>query len=245
MLSPYRVLDLTNESGLLCGQILADLGADVIQVEPRGGSSARRVGPWRGGEPGLERSLFFAAYARNKRGLALDLDEEVDREQLRRLVTGADFLIESEPPGRMQALGLGYDELAQIQPGLVYVSITPFGQTGPKAHWAGSDLTQVAAGGFAYLTGDSDDAPTRVCVPQAHAHAGSDAAIGALIAHAERQRTGRGQHVDVSMQQSVTLANMYRTLDAAVEMAPAQRVAGGIQAGGCWCRRATARATDG
>jgi crotonobetainyl-CoA:carnitine CoA-transferase CaiB-like acyl-CoA transferase len=232
MLSPYRVLDLTNESGLLCGQILADLGADVIQVEPRGGSSARRVGPWRGGEPGLERSLFFAAYARNKRGLALDLDEEADRQQLRRLVAGADFLIESERPGRMAELGLGYDELARIQPGLVYVSITPFGQTGPKAHWAGSDLTQVAAGGFAYLTGDTDGAPTRVCVPQAHAHAGSDAAIGALIAHAERRRTGRGQHVDVSAQQSVTLANMYRTLDAAVGMAPAERVAGGIQAGG-------------
>jgi len=232
VLSPYRVLDLTNESGLLCGQILADLGADVIQVEPRGGSSARRIGPWRGGEAGLERSLFFSAYARNKRGLELDLHNEEDREHLRRLVSGADFLIESEPPGRMQALGLGYDELAQIQPGLVYVSITAFGQTGPKADWASSDLTQMAAGGFAYLTGESDGAPTRVCVPQAHAHAGSDAAIGALIAHAERQRTGRGQQVDVSMQQSVTLANMYRTLDAAVEMAPAQRVAGGIQAGG-------------
>jgi crotonobetainyl-CoA:carnitine CoA-transferase CaiB-like acyl-CoA transferase len=232
VLSPYRVLDLTDESGMLCGQILADLGADVIQVEPRCGSSARRVGPWRGGKPGLERSLFFAAYARNKRGIALDLEDEADRAQLRRLVAGADFLIESEHPGRMVELGLGYDELARIQPGLVYVSITPFGQTGPKAHWAGSDLTQVAAGGFAYLTGDSEDPPTRVCVPQAHANAGSDAAIGALIAHAERRRTGRGQHVDVSAQQSVTLANMYRTLDAAVGMAPAQRLAGGIQAGG-------------
>jgi crotonobetainyl-CoA:carnitine CoA-transferase CaiB-like acyl-CoA transferase len=119
VLSPYRVLDLTNESGLLCGQILADLGADVIQVEPRGGSSARRVGPWRGGEAGLERSLFFSAYARNKRGIALDLHDEEDREHLRRLVSGADFLIESEPPGRMQALGLGYDELALTPRGRV------------------------------------------------------------------------------------------------------------------------------
>ena len=108
---------------------------------------------WRGGEAGLERSLFFSAYARNKRCIALDLHDEEDREHLRRLVSGADFLIESEPPGRMQALGLGYDELAQIQPGLVYVSITAFWQTGPKADWASSDLTQMAAGGFAYLTG--------------------------------------------------------------------------------------------
>jgi len=232
MLSPYRVLDLTNENGLLCGQILADLGADVIQVEPRAGSSARRVGPYRRGVEGLEASLFWAAYTRNKRGIALDLDLESDREHLLRLVAGADFLIESERPGQLAELGLGYQDLAQIQPGLVYVSISPFGQTGPKAHWRGSDLTQVAAGGFAYLSGDADGEPTRVCVPQAHAHAGADAAIGALIAHMQRLRTGRGQHVDVSAQQSVTLSNMFRTLDAAIDMPPAERIAGGLQAGG-------------
>ena len=232
MLSPYRVLDLTHESGLLCGQILADLGADVIQVEPRAGSSARGVGPWRGDEPGLERSLFFAAYVRNKRGIALDLDTAADLEELLRLVAGSDFLIESERPGRMAELGLGYDDLAAIQPGLVYVSITPFGQTGPKARWLGTDLTQMAAGGFAYLSGEAGDPPTRISVPQAHAHAGADAAVGALIAHAERKRSGLGQHVDVSHQQSLTLANMYRTLDAAVGMAPAQRIAGAIQVGG-------------
>ena len=232
VLSPYRVLDLTHEGGLLCGQILADLGADVIQVEPRTGSSARKVGPWRGGEPGRERSLFFSAYARGKRGIALDLDDAADREVLLSLVAGSDFLIESERPGRMAELGLGYDDLAALQPGLVYVSITPFGQTGPKAQWLGTDLTQTAASGFAYLSGEADDPPTRVSVPQAHAHAGADAAVGALIAHAERRRTGLGQHVDVSQQQSLTLANMYRTVDAAVGMAPAERVAGGLQAGG-------------
>ena len=127
MLSPYRVLDLTSENGLLCGQILADLGADVIQVEPPGASSARRVGPWVGGEPGPERSLFWAAYARNKRSAVLDLEDPDDRAVLLRLVSGADFLIESERPGRMAELGLSYDELSRIQPGLVYVSITPYG----------------------------------------------------------------------------------------------------------------------
>jgi crotonobetainyl-CoA:carnitine CoA-transferase CaiB-like acyl-CoA transferase len=232
MLGPYRVLDLTDENGLLCGQILADLGADVIQIEPPEGSSARRVGPWLGGRRGPEDSLFWSAYARNKRGLALDLEDSADRRSLLRLISGADFLIESERPGRMAELGLDYPQLSRVQPGLVYVSITPFGRDGPKAQWAATDLTLMAAGGFAYLSGDADGAPLRVCGPQAHAQAGADAAVGALIAHAESRRTGLGQHVDVSMQESVTLATMFRILDAAVEMAPAQRVAGGIQAGG-------------
>jgi crotonobetainyl-CoA:carnitine CoA-transferase CaiB-like acyl-CoA transferase len=232
MLAPYRVLDLTSEDGLLCGQILADLGADVIQIEPPDGSSARRIGPWLDGERGPERSLFWWAYTRNKRGLALDLEDAADRRVLLRLVSGADFLIESERPGRMAELGLGYEHLSRIQPRLVHVSITPFGQDGPKAQWAATDLTLIAAGGFAYLSGDAESAPLRVCVPQAHAQAGADAAVGALIAHAERRRTGRGQHVDVSMQESVTLATMFRILDEAVGMAPAQRVAGCLQAGG-------------
>ena len=232
MLGPYRVLDLTNENGLLCGQILADLGADVIQIEPPGGSSARRIGPWLGGRRGSERSLFWSAYARNKRSLALDLEGAADRRELLRLVSGADFLIESERPGRMAELGLDYPQLSRIQPGLVYVSITPFGQQGPKAQWAATDLTSMAAGGFAYLSGDADGAPLRVRVPQAHAQAGADAAVGALIAHAERRRTGRGQQVDVSIQESVTLATMFRILDQAVEMAPARRIAGGLHVGG-------------
>ena len=147
-------------------------------------------------------------------------------------MAGADFLIESARPGRMAELGLGWDELSRVQPGLVYVSITPFGQTGPKAHWRGTDLTQLAAGGFAYLSGDAAGPPTRVRSPQAHAQAGADAAVGALIAHAYRRRTGRGQHVDVSLQQSVTLANMFRSVDAAIGMPPARRVAGALQAGG-------------
>ncbi len=231
MLSPYRVLDLTDEAGLLCGQILADLGADVIQIEPPEGSPARRIGPHRDGCEGPEASLFWAAYTRNKRSLALDLDLERDREVLLRLVAGADFLIESGRPGWLAELDLGYEELARIQPGLVYVSISPFGQTGPKARWRASDLTQVAAAGFAQLSGDAEEAPTRISVPQAHAHAGADAAVGALIAHMERRRSGRGQHVDISMQQSMTLANMFRTLDAAVGMPPARRTAGGLQAG--------------
>ena len=108
MLSPYRVLDLTNERGLLCGQILADLGADVIAVEPPGGNSARQLGPFADDKPGPERSLYWWAYARNKRSVTLDITTDEGRDELLQLAKGAHFLIESERPGRMADLGLGY-----------------------------------------------------------------------------------------------------------------------------------------
>jgi crotonobetainyl-CoA:carnitine CoA-transferase CaiB-like acyl-CoA transferase len=231
VLSPYRVLDLTNEHGLLCGQLLADLGADVIQIEPPGGSSARRVGPWWKDERGLERSLFWWAYTRNKRGIVLDVEAEADLARILELAAGADFFIESETPGRLAELGLGYDDLSAINPALVYVSISPFGQRGPKAGWEAADLTVMAASGCAYLSGDAERPPIRVRVPQAHAHAGADAAVAALIAHAERRQSGRGQHVDISAQQSATLATMFRILDAPLEQTPARRVSGGVQVG--------------
>ena len=136
MLSPYRVIDFTGELGILCGQILADLGADVIQVEPPAGSGARHRGPWHADTRGPERSLYFWSYARNKRSIVLDVTSEEDHTELLRLVAGADFFLESEAPGHLAQYGLGYADLAATNPGLVYVSITPFGQNGPKASWA-------------------------------------------------------------------------------------------------------------
>lgn len=229
MLTPYRVIDLSNERGLLCGQILADLGADVIQVEPAEGSSARRCGPWYKGERGPENSLFWWAYTRNKRSLSIDFDSADGISLLKKLIRGADFLIESGKPGEMARLGLGYEALSQDNPSLVYVSISAFGQTGPKAGWHDSDLTQMASCGHAYLSGDADRPPVRICVPQGHAHAGSDAAVGALIAHFERKHSGRGQHVDISIQHSATLATMFRALDVPLEQAPAERISGGVK----------------
>lgn len=234
MLAPYRVIDLTDERGLLCGQILADLGADVIHVEPPGGSTARRVGPFAGDAVDPERSLFWWAHTRGQRSIVLDLESARGRSELRALVRGADFLVESEPPGRLARLGLGHEALLGDNPSLVHVSITPFGQSGPKAHYAATDLTQMSAGGPAFLTGDAERPPLRVSIPQAHAHAGADAAVGALIAHFERRRTGRGQHVDVSHQQSVTIATQFRSLDALLDEAPARRLAGGVLVAGIW-----------
>lgn len=225
MLSPFRVLDLSDERGMLCGQILADLGADVIQVEPPGGSPVRSRPPFLHDTPDPEGSLVWWALARNKRSVELDLETEPGRDALRRLVEQSDVLIESFPAGSPAAAGLTATTLARWNPRLVHVSITAFGRSGPKSAYADSDLVVMAASGALYLTGDSDRPPIRVSVPQAFAHACSDAAVGALIALHERRRSGLGQHVDVSAQQAATAANMFAGLDAAWGDRPRRRAA--------------------
>jgi crotonobetainyl-CoA:carnitine CoA-transferase CaiB-like acyl-CoA transferase len=231
MLSPYRVLDLTTERGLLCGQILGDLGADVIKIEPPGGSPARRLAPFYHDEPHPDRSLYWWANNRNKRSITLNLDHDEGRALLRRLATNAHFVIESDNPGALAQRGCSYDDLAKINPALVYVSITPFGQDGPKANYADSDLVILAAGGPLILTGDEDRAPVRVSVPQAYLHASGQAAAAALIAHHERRRSGLGQHVDVSAQQAVAQATQSSLLAAPLEERDFQRLAGGVKMG--------------
>jgi crotonobetainyl-CoA:carnitine CoA-transferase CaiB-like acyl-CoA transferase len=206
MLSPYRVLDLTDERGLLCGKILADLGADVIQVEPPTGSSARRIGPFYEDDVDPERSLFWWSYTANKRSITLNLATADGQMLLKRLVRSADFLIESSPPGHMAALGLGYQALAAINPALIMVSITPFGQDGPYATYQAPDLVGMGLGGFMYVTGDADRPPVRVGFPHFYLHGAAAGATGAMLAHAQRVLTGQGQHVDVSCQEAVTRA---------------------------------------
>jgi crotonobetainyl-CoA:carnitine CoA-transferase CaiB-like acyl-CoA transferase len=213
LLSPYRVLDLTDERGILCSKILADLGADVIQIEPPAGSSARRVGPFYQDEAHPDRSLFWWSYATNKRSITLNPSSRDGRALLKRLVPSAHFLIESFPPGQMEHLGLGYDTLAAINPGLIVVSVTPFGQDGPYAHYRAADLNGMAMAGFMYLTGDPDRPPARVGVPHFYLHGAAAGATGAMIAHAQRVLTGQGQQVDVSCQEAVA-----RTLASAPQL---------------------------
>jgi crotonobetainyl-CoA:carnitine CoA-transferase CaiB-like acyl-CoA transferase len=231
VLQGLRVLDLANEDGMLCGQILADLGADVVWVEPLAGSSARQRGPFWKDERHPERSLFAWSYARGKRSVSLDLAAEAGRASLRELARGASFLVESQPPGGLEALGLSRAWLAAVNPGLIHVSITAFGGAGPKAGYAATDLIALAASGVLSLTGDAGRPPVRVALAQAHLHAGADAALAALIAHCERKHSGLGQHVDVSAQQSLTLATLYRSLDAAYGTVFATRMTGGVQLG--------------
>ncbi|HXJ37361.1 MAG TPA: CoA transferase [Candidatus Eisenbacteria bacterium] len=231
MLGPYRVLDLTDHRGLLCGQMLADLGADVIQVEPPGGSPARRVGPFAGDVRDPERSLFWWSYARGKRGVTLDLASPRGRDLFRRLAARADFVIESGRPGDLARLGLTHHALAAANPRVVTVSISAFGQDGPKASWAESDIVLLAAGGPLFLQGDDDRAPVRLPVPQAYLHASAEAAVAALVAHHERERSGRGQHVDVSAQQAIALATQSYILCEAVGAPQVRRSAGGLKHG--------------
>src|SRR6202041_3461010 len=186
MLTPYRVLDLTTERGLLCGQMLGDMGADVVKIEPPGGSAARAIGPFYYDVPHPDRSLYWWAYNRNKRAITLDIERDAGRELLLRLVEAADFFIESDNPGHMARHHLGFDDLAKINPALIYVSITPFGQDGPKASYADSDLIIMAAGGPLILAGDADRPPGRLPIPQAYLHASADA----LRPRAARRRRG-------------------------------------------------------
>jgi crotonobetainyl-CoA:carnitine CoA-transferase CaiB-like acyl-CoA transferase len=231
VLSPYRVLDLTTERGLLCGQVLADLGADVIKVEPVGGSSARSIGPFYKDAPHPDRSLYWWAYNRNKRSITLDLERDAGRDLLLRLVESADFLIESHNPGYLAQHSLGFADLAKVNPALIYVSITPFGQDGPKANYADSDLIIMAAGGPLILAGDADRPPVRLSIPQAYLHASADAAVAALAAHHERVRSALGQHIDVSAQQSVAMATQSNILGAALGSVEPRRMSGGVKMG--------------
>jgi len=215
LLNGYRVIDLTNERGLLAGRMLADLGADVIQIEPPQGSSARRVTPL-SSDPVESPSLYWEAYASNKRSVVLDLDSRSGQSSLLDLIASADFLFESSDPGWAEARGLDFASIARINPWCVYVSITPFGHGGPKSNWNDSELICWAAGGALFFNRDEDRPPVRISVPQAYFHASADAASAALIAHRARVRDGIGQRVDISVQVSAAQATLSAVLSAAV-----------------------------
>jgi crotonobetainyl-CoA:carnitine CoA-transferase CaiB-like acyl-CoA transferase len=211
LLSGYRVLDLTDERGLLAGRMLADLGADVVQAEPLGGSRARQAAPL-GDRDGRPYSYVWATFAANKRGIAVDLDSDDGRHVLRQLASRADFLVESLGPGVAASLGLGWPELSEINPALVYATITAFGQDGPKAGYAESDLVVWAAAGPLEPNRDGARPPLRISVPQSFLNAAADAAGGMLLAHHARARDGRGQLVDVAAQASLGLNTLGRVL---------------------------------
>ncbi len=231
MLSPYTVLDLTDDRGELAGMILGDLGADVIKVEPPQGSSSRRMGPFLEDAPEPERSLRFFAFNRNKRGMTLDLTTDAGRGALLRLVESADFLIESGRPGAMADLGLGFDALRQANPRLVYVAITAYGQDGPHADYVASDLTLAAMGGSMSLQGDPGRPPVRITVPQVWLHASAEAAVGALTAHARMLRTGEAQFVDVSAQTAIVWTMMNAMVAHAIQGHDFNRAGSDLQLG--------------
>ncbi len=205
-LSHIRVLDLTsNLSGPYCAMILADQGADVIKVEPPGrGDDMRLTPPFIEGE-----SAPFMIFNRNKRSLVLDLKSEEGRKVLERLARDADVLIENFRPGTADRLGVGYEAMRAVNPRLVYCSISGFGQTGPYRERGGFDLIMQSMTGLAAICGNEDGPPHRLPIPVTDLCAGMNGAIGILTALAARERTGEGQHVDVSLFESGIALGVY------------------------------------
>lgn len=206
LLGCYRGLDLTDEKGMLCGRILADLGADVLKIEPPGGDAARQVGPFYHDQADPEKSLFWMTHNLNKRGITLDLGSSEGKELFTKLVAKVNFIVESFAPGYLDSIGLGYEALAAINPAIVLTSITPFGQSGPYKDYVGADLIVGALGGLMSDCGDPDREPVQVTSPQSYMGACAEAAEGTMLALYEVGSSGQGQHVDVAAIESVAWA---------------------------------------
>ena len=202
-LGPYKALDLTEGGYNWCGKVLADLGADVIKVEPPGGSPTRYHWPLYPGQEEPDRSWFWESYCFNKRGITLDIRKPEGAGLLKKLASDVDFLMISSGQGYMESLGLGYEELSKDNPRLVMASMTPFGESGPYSGYKATDLVSWAMGGMAYISGDSDRPPVRISFPQAELHAGAQAVVGSMCAFWKARNSGEGQVVEVSTQVSV------------------------------------------
>lgn len=213
MLRGLRILDLTDERGLLCGRLLADFGADVVQVELRGGCDARSAEPL--DADGVS-GFVWHAFAAGKRGIEIDFNDETERNVLLGLVSRADAIVTSWDRSELDQFGLTPDDLIKLHPDLVVTTISAFGWSGPKADISATDITVWAAGGALGPHRDEGLPPVGMSVPQAFLHAAADAAAGTLLALLERKRSGLGQHVDVSAQVSVSQATLSRVLAAAV-----------------------------
>ena len=192
-LAGLKVVDLSDESGRMAGKLLAELGADVVRLRPG------QPGPAMVDAPGGVLDWWFDG---GTTSVPLDLDAGDDRARFLALVAVADVLIETEAPGRLAALGLGPDRLAEVNPRLTHVSLTPYGLDGPRAHWQSSDLVAAAAGMILSVNGEADE-PVAIWGRQMHNIAGFYAAISALAGVARRRATGRGMHVDLSQQHAI------------------------------------------
>jgi crotonobetainyl-CoA:carnitine CoA-transferase CaiB-like acyl-CoA transferase len=200
-LKGYRVLELANERIAFAGKLLADMGADVILIEPPGGDPSRCYPPFADDQPGLERSLWWWHYHTSKRGVVLDLDKAGDRERFKALVASADVVLESEPGSRLADLGLDYDDLRKVREDLIHVSLTPFGRGSANADLPVTDLTIMAGAGPAWSCGYDDHSlpPIRGGGNQGY-HTGCHFAVmSALTALLYRAGSGEGQFIDVSM----------------------------------------------
>ena len=212
-LSELRVVDLTQGvAGPYCTKLLADYGAEVIKIEPPGGDVSRRLGPFPADLPHPEKSGLFLHLNTNKKSITLDVATASGVVILKKLLARADVLVESYPPGRVTEWGIGYEQLREDFPQLIYTSITSFGQTGPYRDYRANNLVAMAMSSIMYATGEPDREPLATGCEPADYFAGLQAFVGILAALAYRQRNGppeAGQHVDVSLVESVAAADEY------------------------------------
>ena len=220
-LSGFRIIECGEMvSAAYASKLMADMGAEVIKIEsPHGGDAARQRGPFPGGEPHAEKSGLYLFLNTNKRGITLDLEQPQSQEVFQRLVKDADLLIHNVHPKHMPTLGLDYDHLAAMNPGLVMTSITPFGLRGPHTEYEASDLTLWNAGGLCFLNGGGPGTdhlpPLKAFGQQSGFTAGVHAAVASLGALFARLRGGMGQHVEFSVQECLMGISEFGTMMAA------------------------------
>jgi crotonobetainyl-CoA:carnitine CoA-transferase CaiB-like acyl-CoA transferase len=197
----------TMVSGPYCGKLLADMGADVIKVEPPGGDPSRQCGPFPGGVKNPEKSALFLYNNTSKRGIVLNIEKPDGLAAFKKLLLWADVFIDNQPGDYFNKLGLGWDELQKLNPGLVYCSITPYGRTGPRANAKGDELTIMHAGGEANLlpvrSVDLSLPPVKIGGYQVGYTAALQASVAVMAAYLDKMKTGKGRMIDVSMQEVI------------------------------------------
>ena len=201
VLDDVRIIEIGGALGGWCGKLLADMGASVIKVEPPEGDETRAYPPFHNDEPDKNGSLYFWHYNTSKQSVTLDVESETGIDLFLRLAKNADVVIDSNPPQYLDSLGLGYERVSQVAPGIVFAAISPFGQNAPYWDRASTDLTALAFGGPAWSCGYDDHSipPVRGGGNQAYHTTCHFAAIGILTALVHRQFTGEGQFIDVNM----------------------------------------------
>ncbi|MYC29500.1 MAG: CoA transferase [Chloroflexi bacterium] len=208
-LEGVKVLDLSEDiAGSFCARLLADYGADVLKLEPPGGAALRRMGPFYGDDPHPEKSLFFLVLNLNKKGATLNLESLTGQDILKRLVPQVDVIVESYRPGYLSSLGLGYEDLQELNPALTVTSITPFGQDGPYSQYRGEEIVNYAMGMIMSISGVQGREPLKHGGFQAQYEGGLFAAATTSMALFGAEFTGQGEHIDVSITECVASTMM-------------------------------------
>lgn len=198
-----QILDLADHQASFCCKLLADLGAQVIKIERPGGDASREMGPFGGDFPHPGRSFFFEYHNMNKAGITLDLAHEEGKKLFLKLMERADIVVETFRPGYLKEIGLDFNILRRQNPRVILVSVTGFGEKGPRSHYKSCDLVASAFGGGMYVTGSSAGPPLRLFGEQSYYTGSLFAAVGVLLALRKRCRSGKGEHIDISLQEAV------------------------------------------